>query len=90
MNSFTRLTSAVRHLGLRVGFRFWSLENQAIRDPDLALRWADNCEREGKRLMLEHPIAGLCFLDWANRLRENRTAYMDAKQFADTVRIKDQ
>jgi hypothetical protein len=35
-------------LGIRNGLRYWRLQNKAIRDPFMALRWASEIRHEAK------------------------------------------
>ena len=46
--SMLRLVGCCRALGLRNGFRYWRLQNKAIRDPFMALRWAYQIRHEAK------------------------------------------
>ena len=54
--SMLRLVGCCRALGLRNGFRYWRLQNKAIRDPFMALRWAYQIRHEFMALRWAYQI----------------------------------
>ena len=65
-----RFVRCVRSLGLRLGFRYWKIQNRALVNPWLVLEWADNCDREANRLdALNEGLLANAHREWAKELR---------------------
>lgn len=65
-----RLFRCVRSLGLRLGWRYWRIQNRAIVNPWLLLEWADNCDREAERLdTMDEGLLANAHRQWAVELR---------------------
>jgi hypothetical protein len=68
--SLERLVRCGRSLGLRLGWRYWRIQNRALVNPWLALEWADNCDREAERLdAMNEGLLANAHRQWAAELR---------------------
>jgi hypothetical protein len=70
-----RLVHCVRVLGVRTGFRYWRIENWAIKDPSLVLAWANACDFEADRCASTAPKTSAAFRGWAAALRRSHATY---------------
>ena len=57
----TRLVRCCWHLGLRIGYRYWRLQNLAMADPDMVPAWchAWRAEANVEESIGNHLVAGL-------------------------------
>ena len=53
--SLRRLVRCVKALGLRLGWKYWRIQNKANVNPWIALQWAENCERMADELRNVNP-----------------------------------
>lgn len=79
-----RLVRCVRVLGLRRGWRYWRIENWAIKDPSRVLAWAYCCERESKASALEDPAWSKAVGEWAVLLRKHHAIYTANDKLTDS------
>lgn len=68
--AFARLLHCIRVLGWRYGWRYWRVQNYAMRDPGFASRLATRCDEEAEKLQQDDPFGAAAFHCWAKRLRE--------------------
>ena len=69
-HSLHRLVRCVRSLGIRLGWRYWRIQNRALVNPWLVLEWADNCDREAERLdAMNEGLIAKAHRQWAAELR---------------------
>lgn len=69
-HSLHRLVRCVRSLGVRLGWRYWCIQNRALVNPWLVLEWADNCDREAERLAaMNEGLLANSHRQWAMELR---------------------
>lgn len=73
--SLRRLVRCVRALGLRLGWKYWRIQNKANVNPWIALQWADNCERMADNLRDVNPELAAAHRDWARQLRAAYESY---------------
>lgn len=81
LSYFSRLRYCVRALGLVQGWRYWRIQNMAIKHPRLALEWAAACEEQADAMEATHPQSASAFRQWAQELRYSHRHYV-AKQHA--------
>src|SRR6266511_1366463 len=68
--SLERLVRCGRSLGLKLGWRYWRIQNRALLNPWLMLEWADNCDREAERLdAMNEGLLANAHRQWATELR---------------------
>lgn len=66
MSTIFHLIRCVWYLGFKSGLYFWKLNNKAAKEPEMMLKWANNCESE--------------FPEFAKMLRESYVAYKNVKK----------
>lgn len=74
-----RLVRCVRSLGLRLGWRYWRIQNRALVNPWLVLEWANACDREAA--VLDAKREGLLAAQhraWAAELRASYARFMSS------------
>ena len=82
-----RLVRGVRALGLRLGWRYWRIENRALVNPWLALDWANACEREADALDAKREgLLAAQHRAWAAELRASYARFMSSPNAADEQR----
>ncbi len=77
MLKLKRLLNCISHLGFRLGYRYWKLQNRALLNPDLLLEWARNCDEAA--VTLEQNGEGVLsrqYLAWAAELRASYHRFM--------------
>ena len=75
----SRLVRCVRALGLRLGWRYWRIENRALVNPWIVLDWANACDREAD--VLDKKREGLLAEQhraWAAELRASYARFMSS------------
>ena len=79
-----RFVRCVRALGLRLGWRYWRLENRALVNPWLVIEWAENCEREAEHLdMKNEGLLAKQHRAWAAELRASYERFMSSPNASD-------
>ena len=74
-----RFVRCVRALGLRLGWRYWRLENRARVNPWLVIEWAENCEREADALDMQNEgLLAKQHRAWAAELRASYERFMSS------------
>lgn len=78
-NCLRRLVRCVRALGLRLGWRYWRIENRALVNPWLVLDWAEACEREAAELDAKREgLLAAQHRAWAAELRASYARFMSS------------
>ena len=74
-----RLVRCVRALGLRLGWRYWRIENRALVNPWLVMDWANACEREADALDAKREgLLAAQHRAWAAELRSSYARFMSS------------
>ena len=74
-----RLVRCVRALGLRLGWRYWRIENRALVSPGLVLDWANACDREADALDAKREgLLATQHRAWAAELRASYVRFMSS------------
>jgi hypothetical protein len=65
------LFNSIKSLGPKQGFDYWGLYMRAKNDPRLIENWANNCDREARRLEFfqRDECMSTALRSWANTLR---------------------
>lgn len=63
-----RMLSCFWHLGFRLGWKYWKIEQSAFDDPKLILDWANRCRRAA--IAMKDPERS-AFISWAEALEKN-------------------
>lgn len=74
-----RLLRAIWHLGPRLGYRYWKIENRCIKNPELVKRWAHQCRVEAFRIPPPDCWDDARFqllMSWADELEKSYAVYM--------------
>lgn len=69
-----RLLRAIWHLGPRLGWRYWRIENKCIANPELVLKWAHECRAAAIR---QEDETWWLMLEWSYRLEEQYAAFIN-------------
>jgi hypothetical protein len=72
------LIYSISLLGVVNGFRYWNIYRRALKYPDLALEWADNCDKEARRMEFFDPesVVAAGMRAWAQNLRNYHKHYV--------------
>ena len=82
-----RLVRCVRALGLRLGWRYWRIENRALVNPGLVLDWANACDREADALDAKREgLLAMQHRAWAAELRASYARFMSSPNVKDETR----
>ena len=83
-----RLVRCCRVLGLWLGYRYWRLQNKAIRDPDIVLQWIEAWEvgAKGAELEGDYVFAG-CLRGMIRECEEIRRKHSPYKELRYTGHV---
>jgi len=79
----SRLLRAIWHLGIRLGWRYWKIENRCIENPELVRQWAHSCRCEAVKAIERDsdPFADDAYwkilMNWADQLEIQYEKYMN-------------
>lgn len=80
-----RLLRSIWHLGIRLGWRYWKIENQCIERPEMVLDWAHACRLEAVDAIGKDgdPFADDAYwkilMNWADELENSYLDYVQPR-----------
>jgi hypothetical protein len=72
------LLNAIDKLGFRLGYRYWRIFLQALKNPELVLVWASLVDKEANNCALRgETMEAEVFRNWAAELRKSYERYKE-------------